>query len=321
MIRNAMLADTPGCAAPRAERTPRRAAPVYPAGLCLRICALLLASCPLRALALDGGAVPAAPAAPGVSAKQAARAHFEAGVEHYRARRYRDAIRELKVSFSLVPNPEIWFNVGRAHEQLGELQLAIDHYRGYLSHLPGARDTADLAEHIEVLERRVAASRSSSERPEAPQDATLVLELSARGVAVEIDGEPVDVEHGGRVLAVAPGARAVDAELAGHVPFLARVDVEPSSLRAAYVELAPLSGVDTGAGSSPSWTATAIGAGATGVALLTFGGLALAGVAARDDGDVATSADLERGATIALGAALAFALTTVVVHVATAPSD
>ena len=73
-------------------------------------------------------------------------------MEHYRARRYREALRELELSVAEVPSAEVWFDIGRAHEQLGEYALAIDSYRRYLRDRVDAPDAQRSEEHTSELQ-------------------------------------------------------------------------------------------------------------------------------------------------------------------------
>ena len=87
-------------------------------------------------------------------------------MQHYRARRYREAIREFEQSASTVPNAELWFDIGRAHEQLGEYGLAIENYRGYLRDRVDAPDADELTHHIETLAQR--AQQTGARRGRSP---------------------------------------------------------------------------------------------------------------------------------------------------------
>ncbi len=75
----------------------------------------------------DEGASPEDP-----QAAQRARERFQAGMEHFEAHRYRDAIHEFELAASLVPSADIWFNIARAWEELREFEPAIEYYQRYL---------------------------------------------------------------------------------------------------------------------------------------------------------------------------------------------
>jgi tetratricopeptide (TPR) repeat protein len=263
----------------------------------------------VTALAAKGEAAPA----PSKEIAAAARAHFMSGVEHYRARRFRDAIRELQVSRSLVPNPEIWFNVGRAHEQLGELQLAIDHYRSYLRDRPEAKDADEVHGRIAELEQRVEAARLSAGQPgAASRAATLVLDVTPPTARVRFDDAFLEGEVDGRVLLVSPGVHAIDAVLPGYLPHHARTDVEPGGLRAAYLELEAF---EPRADRPRSRPLVWIAAGLSGAGLLATGAFALAASSKRDGGD-ASARGLERAAGVSLASAVGLAVIAAVIEVA-----
>jgi tetratricopeptide (TPR) repeat protein len=287
--------------------------------LALALGALVATSTAARGAAQGAAAeAPAENAVPSPSVAAAARAHFLSGVEHYRARRYRDAIRELQVSRSLVPNAEIWFNVGRAHEQLGELQLAVDYYRSYLRDRPDAKDAAEVESRIRDLEQRMATARAAAQGQGASREGTIVLEVTPKAARVRLDGVFLEGDTDGRVLQVAPGRRTLDAVLPGYAPHHARLDVEPGGLRAAYLELSPREGRADRSRSRPLvW----IAAGLSGGALLSTGVLALAAASERDAGDAPTARGLQRASQVTLVAALGLAVTAAVIEIATSGRD
>ena len=78
-----------------------------------------------------------------------AREEFEQGFAHFEARRFREAIHSFQVAAQLVPSADLWFNIARAHEELGEWEQAIEHYRRYLElATPGAIDRDDVRRHL-----------------------------------------------------------------------------------------------------------------------------------------------------------------------------
>jgi tetratricopeptide (TPR) repeat protein len=282
------------------------------------LCALLAASAASApspgAAQGPAAATPPEDAAPSPAVAAAARAHFLSGVEHYRARRYRDAIRELQVSRSLVPNAEIWFNVGRAHEQLGELQLAVDYYRSYLRDRPDAKDASEVEARIGDLMQRMASARAAAQGQGASREGTIVLEVVPKDARVRLDGALLEGDVDGRVLQVAPGRHTLDAVLPGYAPHHARLDVEPGGLRAAYLELSPREGrVDRSRSRPLVW----IAAGLSGAALLSTGVLALAAASERDAGEVSTARGLQRASQVTLASALGLAVTAAVIEIVT----
>ncbi len=54
---------------------------------------------------------------------------FETGVELYRSGQYALAIEVFRQVFELDPNPFVLFNIGRCHEELGQLKEAVRYYK------------------------------------------------------------------------------------------------------------------------------------------------------------------------------------------------
>ena len=240
--------------------------------------------------------------------RDAAQAHFEAAMEHYRARRYREAIREFEQSAQKVPNAEVWFDIGRAHEQLGELELAIENYRRYLRDRVDAPDAPELTHHIEALARR-AAHAADVDAPALR--GALAVDASQAGALVLLDGRALGPSPIDRVLDVAPGPHRLEASRPGYIPFRARVDVQEGALSAAYIQMHPLTRYsDT---SAPRlWTWIAAGAGAA--ALLTSGGCGLAALSARDAGRDDAAQRWALASDVALGGALTLALSAALLY-------
>ena len=65
-----------------------------------------------------------------------ARAHFEAGNQHYAAGRYLESIREFQAGYALVPRPNFLVNLGQAYRKLGDLNRAKESYVAYVRALP-----------------------------------------------------------------------------------------------------------------------------------------------------------------------------------------
>lgn len=65
---------------------------------------------------------------------------YQRGSEHYRAGRYREAIKDLKAALALDPNsPNLVYNVARVSELLGNLSEAIEYYERYIALLPASQ--------------------------------------------------------------------------------------------------------------------------------------------------------------------------------------
>jgi hypothetical protein len=248
-------------------------------------------------------------AEPGSSARQ----HFDAAMAHYRARRYRDAIHEFELSIAKVPSADVWFNIGRAHEQLGEFRLAVESYRHYLRDRVNAPDAAELGAHIEDLTRNAEAAATSLQRK--ANLGALAIDADQPGALVLLDGGRLGLSPVDRILEVSPGPHRLEASRAGYVPFRARIEVQPGALSAAYVDLQPL----TRYGQRPTsslWTWIVLGASAA--ALGTSGAFGVLALMDQQQGERADSRRWARASDFALGGALVLAVGAAVAHFASA---
>jgi hypothetical protein len=251
----------------------------------------------------------APPSAPGASRAVEARQHFEAAIAHYRAQRYREAIHEFELSIERIPSADVWFNIGRAHEQLGEYRLAVESYRRYLNERPTAVDAVDLNARIDALTRR--AETKTAVGPRKADVGSLAIDAEQPGARVLLDGRELGLAPVDRILEVTPGPHLLAASMPGFVPFRARIEVQPGGLSAAYVDLRPLTR-RRAVREVPPWAWLAGGtAAASLVASGTFGVLA---VTARDENESARSARWSRASDWALGGALIFATTAAIIY-------
>ena len=288
---------------------------LYPAPLAARIRAdralelvILLALGPCLGL-LDARHVQAQAAseAAGATARedraQRARVHFERAMEHYRERRYREAIHEFQLSRAEVPNADLWFNIGRAHEQLGEYEPAIENYRLYLRDRVEAPDALEVQQRVDELMERVQAIKATS--PRAGTQGVLAVKAEDDGALVLLDGERLGVSPIDRLLHVAPGRHRLDASREGFIPLRAEVEVQPGGLSVAYVELQPRSPPEAaGAPRLWTWVAAAASAGA----LVASGALGLAALGRRDAGALPEARRLAQGSNIALAGGFSLAI-------------
>lgn len=132
---------------------------------CLVITVLVLTSVVLPAQAQR---------ADGAREKQAL-ALFEKSLVAYRAGRFEEAIELLTRAYQLEPEPILLYNLGRAHEGLGDLERAIESYAAYLASAPDAPDRLAMQTRIATLrdtlaererlegERRAAMARAEGE--------------------------------------------------------------------------------------------------------------------------------------------------------------
>lgn len=160
-----------------------------------------------------------------------ARQEFQAGVEHYQAGRYLEAIHSFQVAASRVPSADLWFNIATAYEQLarsrGEVsdyEQAIAHYRRYLTERVDPPDRAAVEANLIALNERLDAARAA-QRVET-STATLRVQSSFEGASVRVDGAAVGVSPLDQSMALEPGHHSVEATREGYLPFLADVTLE-----------------------------------------------------------------------------------------------
>lgn len=244
----------------------------------------------------------------------AARAHFERGMEHYRGHRYREAIHEFRLSVARVPNADLWFNMARAYEQLGEAAQAVEHYRLYL------RDRVD-APDAEEVQRRIAglyARSSPAGGASGPDTGSLALTAPDRGLLVLLDGRDAGQTPIERVIALPPGRHRVEASKEGWIPFRADIEIYPGAVSTAFVDLQPRARPAARPEARPWTWITALGSAG---ALIAGGILSLEALDRREAGDPATADDLELASGVTLGGGLVLALSATLLYFAEGDGD
>jgi tetratricopeptide (TPR) repeat protein len=139
-----------------------------------------------------------------------ARAHFEAGNQHYAAGRYLESIREFQAGYALVPRPNFLVNLGQAYRKLGDLHRAKESYVAYVRALPqnsALRDQAlqVLAEiEVQLQEQKPSAPIPAIEEP-GPAPALVIPttpgDQPARDTAGKTNWLAMGVAGGGLALA------------------------------------------------------------------------------------------------------------------------
>jgi hypothetical protein len=234
------------------------------------------------------------------TAAREAREHFRAGIEHYQARRFREAIREFELAAALVPSADLWFNIARSHEQLGEWSQAADFYRRYLRDRVDPPDRAQVEALIAALGERAEAERAA--RRTRPTTGTLRVESSVAGAQVRVGGRPVGRAPLPVPLSLTPGTHRLEVRSDGYVPFRADVAIVAGVTTGAYADLEPITEHRAIRGTR-LWTWVV---GGLGVAAFLGAGMVGALALAQD-----TDEDRRRWATasdVALGAGLALAV-------------
>lgn len=172
-----------------------------------------------------------------LEATQQARQNFLAGIEHFRAHRYRDAIQSFQLAAQLVPSADLWFNIARSHEELSEYEPAIEYYQRYLRDRVDPPDRQQVEAHIEELRERAEAAHAAQQS--APTEGTLRLSANRDGSEVQLDGEAAGTSPWQGPRELSPGRHRLAVLREGYVPFRSEVSVEAGVTTAAYADLVP----------------------------------------------------------------------------------
>jgi tetratricopeptide (TPR) repeat protein len=209
-----------------------------------------------------------------------ARSHFRLGLQLFEARNFREALREFELVAQLAPSAELWFNIGRAHEELGEYERAARALERYLHDRVDASDAAAVRERIRGLDALAARERERSRA--APDTGSLRIHSRSPGALLLLDGQPLRAETLDEPLLLPSGQHQLDALQADHLPLHAQIAIEPGLLTAAYVDLAPATRARTEEPSHAfTWSLLGLGAGGA-IASAVFAGVALSEQSAGD---------------------------------------
>ena len=193
-----------------------------------------------------------------------AQAAYRAGVEHFKAKRFEDAVREFNKAYRLDPNPVLVFNMARAFEELKQYEAAIEFYRRYLTMAPDAPDRQTVEDSLRTLE--ILKGKT------AIQPVLLSVVSTPDGAAVFVDGRQVGVTP--LKVEVAPGPHFIAVERAGFLRSSEELTLEAGKPIERKLVLVPDAGTTSPAqAEAPSdntWAWIALG---TGGALLAGGGV------------------------------------------------
>lgn len=185
----------------------------------------------------DASAPAAAPQPENLEGARRARRHFLAGLEHFEAHRYRDAIQSFQLAAQLVPSADLWFNIARGHEELSEYEPAIEYYQRYLRDRVDPPDRDRVEAHIEQLRRR--ASEDRERQRLRPTTGLLRLAANRDGAEVRLNGQAVDPTPWEEPRELEHGRHQLSVVRSGYLPFRSEVSVEPGVTTAAYADLVP----------------------------------------------------------------------------------
>jgi tetratricopeptide (TPR) repeat protein len=231
--------------------------------------------------------------------RERAKAAFGQATSDFAAGRYREALLGFEQAARLLPSAELWFNIGRAREELGQLEGAVEAYRHYLRDSVDAPDRAEVEARIRRLSEVRAAQLTASTR--ARPVALLRIEADPVGAEVTLDEASLGPAPIERWLLLEPGGHALRVERAGHVPSIAQLELDAGTVTVAQARLVAQRTAAIGSRRRVwTWVALTIGS----VALASGVGLAIASATA--DGDSPQSIEVARDATLAAG--LSFAM-------------
>lgn len=198
-----------------------------------------LALCPTLALAGEG--------APTESST--ADAAYEAGVEHFKARHFKDAIREFNKAYRAHPHPILVFNMARCFEELGNYDAAVDFYQKYLKINPEAVDKAQVEESIATLKLL------------AKKEARVQLQITSEpdGARLFLNGREVGMTPFKQ--AMPKGTHFISLEAEGFSRASAEIELtgEPVSRHLKLVAIAPVKEAPPARSDGLAWGLVAVG--------------------------------------------------------------
>jgi tetratricopeptide (TPR) repeat protein len=164
-----------------------------------------------------------------------AHAHFLLGLDFFRARDFRKALAEFERAAKLSPTADLWFNIGRAHEELGQYAEAANAFDRYLRDRVDAPDAPAVKARIAKLNAwmRAARTRQAGER----ELGSLRIRARSQRSLVFLDGQPLQDSNEPVLLPV--GRHRFDVTQPGYIPLHAAVDIQPGLLTTAHAKLQP----------------------------------------------------------------------------------
>lgn len=172
-----------------------------------------------------------------LSTLERAHAHFLLGLDFFRARDYRKALAEFESAARLSPTADLWFNIGRAYEELGQNGQAAAAFERYLRDRVDAPDAPAVKARIAKLDTLARAARS---HPRAGRElGSLRVRGSSAQSRVFVDGQPLSARSLDDPLLLQVGRHRFDVTEPGHIPLHATIEVQPGLLTTAYAALQP----------------------------------------------------------------------------------
>jgi tetratricopeptide (TPR) repeat protein len=125
-----------------------------------------------------------------------ARRYSEAGAKKYDLHDYEGAITQFEKARVIKPVAALDFDIGRAHDRLGHIDLALVAYRRYVSAKPEPSEAAEIRARITILEQRQASQAPPSKTEPTPpvpaqplkRDVAAGRNLTTAGIAITAVG-------------------------------------------------------------------------------------------------------------------------------------
>jgi len=144
-----------------------------------------------------------------------ARLAVDQGVDHFRAERYEDAVREFRNALVVIQDPLLVFNIARAYEELDDVRNAVHYFDKFV------KDYADDGAAGE------AAQRADALRPKLP--GSLLVDCGRfPGAKIVVDGGK-EATCGKRLRGLAPGQHALEATAPGQQTWRSDVVIRPNA--------------------------------------------------------------------------------------------
>ncbi len=150
----------------------------------LVVLSILLCAAPARAGDSDDDSQPAEPSQPDQT--DAAKQHYQAGLQAYNAAHYDVALAELRKAYQLKPLPLLLINIAATYRKMDQPEVALQFYKKFLEVAPDdARERAEVTAAVAELERQpstnappAAAALGHTVIETAPPDAPVDVRVS-----------------------------------------------------------------------------------------------------------------------------------------------
>ena len=206
----------------------------------------------------------------GAPTKEEARTLFQEALAHVAAQDFATALGKLERVAAFKRTPQVGFYIGRCHENLGKMVMALGEYRIALGDAKAADMEDVIAEATEAIAQL---------EPRIPR-LNLVRGAGASAATISVDAKMVGESAVGKPMPMDPGTRIVVATALGFEPFRQEVTLAEGKTVTVEVTLSERVQEDTTQSTKGSssdtpiivgWTAMGIGAVGLGTSAVFFG--------------------------------------------------